>query len=221
LIYFIAYQWDDVTGGSDGLTGISRPNLEIPGILSIDLQPQLHYYFFTLLFFLLSFIIIKRITISPFGKILQGIRENEARALSIGYNTRFFKIVVFGITGMFMGLAGSLYAMFIRFAHISNVGIDISANIIIMELMGGMGTLFGPILGAFVFVISADIASAYWDRWLIILGVICIAFVLFARGGIWVLMQGLGKRFLSTLLRRKALPTPYGNKLEKFSRHQI
>jgi len=222
LIYFIAYQWDDVTGGSDGLTGIPRPNLEIPGIISIDLQAQLNYYFFILFFFLLSFIIIKRITISPFGRILQGIRENEARAQSIGYNTRIYKIVVFGIAGMFMGLSGSLYVMLVRYAHISNVGIDISGNIIMMELIGGMGTLFGPILGAFLFTITADIASAYWDRWLIILGVICIVFVLFARGGIWVLMRDLGKRFFNVHPpQRKTTATFYGDKLEKSTGGQI
>jgi len=215
LVYFIAYQWKGVTGGSDGLTGVPRPNLEVLGVSLIDLQPSLHYYFFTLFFFLLSFIIIKRITISPFGKVLQGIRENETRAQSIGYNTRLFKLAVFAVGGMFMGLAGSLYTMFINFAHIGNVGIDISSQIIIMELIGGMGTLFGPVIGAFVFVIASDIASAYWDRWLLILGIICIVFVLFARGGIWGLIRNLGERFLRrNSLRQKVKTTPKTGILE-------
>jgi len=194
LIYFIAYQWQSVTGGDDGLTGVPRPNLEIPGLLSIDLQPSLHYYYFAFFIFLISFIIIKRITISPFGKVIQGIRENEIRAQSIGYNTRLFKLIVFAIGGMFMGLAGSLYAMFVTFAHIHNVAFDTSGNIVLMELIGGMGSLFGPIIGAFVIVVASDVASAYWERWPLILGIICIVFVLFARGGIWGMLRILTER---------------------------
>lgn len=194
LIFFIAYQWQSVTGGDDGLTGVPRPNLEIPGIISINLQPSLHYYYFAFFIFLISFIIIKRITISPFGKVIQGIRENETRAQSIGYNTRLFKLTVFGIGGMFMGLAGSLYAMFLTFAHIHNVAFDTSGNIVLMELIGGMGSLFGPIIGAFIIVVASDIASAYWARWPLILGVVCIVFVLFARGGVWGMLRILAER---------------------------
>ena len=194
MIYFIAYQWQSVTGGDDGLTGVPRPNLEIPGILSINLQPSLNYYFFAFFVFIISFIIIKRITISPFGKVIQGIRENEIRAQSIGCNTRLFKLIVFAIGGMFMGLAGSLYAMFLTFAHIHNVAFDTSGNIVLMELIGGMGSLFGPVIGAFVIVLASDIASAYWARWPLILGVICIVFVLFARGGVWGMLRILAER---------------------------
>ena len=208
MIFFIAYQWQSVTGGDDGLTGVPRPNLEIPGILSINLQPSIHYYYFAFFFFLLSFIIIKRITISPFGKVIQGIRENETRAQSIGYNTRLFKLTVFAIGGMFMGLAGSLYSMFITFAHIHNVAFDTSGSIVMMELIGGIGTLFGPIVGAFVFVVASDLASAYWERWLLILGAVCIVFVLFARGGIWGMIQDLAERFskMSPLRQEAVIP---------------
>ena len=194
LIFFIAYQWQSVTGGDDGLTGVPRPDLEIPGLLSISLQPSLHYYYFAFVVFILSFIIIKRITVSPFGKIIQGIRENETRAQSIGYNTYLFKLTVFAVGGMFMGLAGTLYAMFISFAHIHNVAFDTSGNIVLMELIGGMGSLFGPIIGAFIIVVASDVASAYWERWPLILGVVCVFFVLFARGGIWGMLEILGER---------------------------
>jgi branched-chain amino acid transport system permease protein len=202
LVYFIAYQWKDVTGGDDGLTGIVRPNLDIPGIVSINLQPSLSYYFFVFFVFLLSFTIIKRITISPYGKVLQGIRQNENRAQSIGYNTRIYKLIVFAIGGMFMGLSGSLYCMFITFAGIQNVAFDTSGNIVMMELIGGMGTLYGPIIGALVFVVASDVASAIWPRWLLILGVVCIVFVLFARGGIWGMIQDLKGRASSIRHRR-------------------
>jgi len=172
-------------------------------VTSVDLQPALNFYFFALAVFILSFCFIKRITISPFGKVLQAIRENEMRADAIGYNMQWYKIAVFTIGGLFMGLAGSVYCMFITFAHIANVGIDVSAKIIVMDLVGGMGTLFGPVIGAFIFVLTSDIASAYWDRWLIILGVLCVVFVLFARGGIWVFLRNLSERFFKARLSRK------------------
>ena len=191
MVYFVAYEWKSVTGGDDGLRGIVRPNLDIPGILSINLQTSIHYYYFVFFVFLMCFIVIRRITISPFGRILQGIRENEVRAQSIGYNTRFFKIIVIAIGGMFMGIAGSLYSMFIAFAHIHNVGFNTSIMILLMTIIGGMGTLFGSVIGAFIMVVAADTASAYWERWPVILGAICILIVLFARGGIWSMMQAL------------------------------
>lgn len=197
MIYFVAYQWSDVTGGDDGLTGIQRPNLEIPGIFSIDLQSSLAYYFFCLVVFLIAIFIIRRIVFSPFGKILQAIRENEERAQAIGYNVRLYKNLVFVVGGSFMGLAGSLYSMYICFAHIHNVHFDTSGSIVMMVLVGGMGTLFGPMIGAFLIVLGSDLASSLWERWQFVMGVLFILFVLFARGGVWGMLEKLATRFSS------------------------
>jgi branched-chain amino acid transport system permease protein len=191
MIYFIAFQWSGLTGGDNGLTGIKRPNLEIPGIFSVSLQSSLAYYFFSFVFFIAAFYIIRRITLSPFGKILMAVRENEQRAQAIGYNTRLYKMAVFVIGGFFMGLAGSLYCMYICFAHIHYVHFEISGNIVMMVLTGGMGTLFGPVMGAFIIVLASDLASALWDRWMLIMGMLFIFFVLFARGGLWGLFEKL------------------------------
>jgi branched-chain amino acid transport system permease protein len=188
MIFFIAYQWKSVTGGDDGLRGITRPPLEIPGLLSLPLDTELRFYFLALVFFLFSFFIIKRIIDSPFGKVLVAIRENESRAEAIGYNTRIYKLISFEICGIFIGLAGALYVLFLNFAHISNVAFDTSGNIVMMTLIGGIGTLFGPIVGAFLVVLASEKASALWARWPLILGVIFVLFVLFARGGIWGLL---------------------------------
>jgi len=191
LIYFIAFQWSSVTGGDDGLTGIQRPNLEMAGLFSIDLQSSLAYYYFAYFFVIGSVFIIRKITFSPFGKILQALRENEERAQAIGYNTRHYKLAVFTIGAFFMGLSGSLYSMYICFAHIHNVHFETSGNIVMMVLIGGMGTLFGPVVGAFLIVLASDVASALWDRWLFVMGVLFIFFVLFARGGIWGMLETL------------------------------
>ncbi len=185
LIYFIAYQWSDVTGGDDGLTGIPRPNLEIPGVFSIDIQSSFSFYVFAAIVFFVCFVTIRRITLSPFGSVLKGIRENEIRTQAVGYNVRLYKVAVFVLGGFFMGLAGSLYCMHINFAHIHNVHFETSGNIVMMVLIGGMGTLVGPFIGSFLIMTASEFASTLWDRWLLIQGIVFVFFVLFARGGIW------------------------------------
>lgn len=203
MIYFIAYQWKGVTGGDDGLRGIARPPLEIPGLFKVSLASETSFYFLVLFFFLLSFYVIKRIIDSPFGRVLMAIRENEARAEAIGYNARLFKLLAFEICGIFIGLAGALHVLFMNFAHITNVAFDTSGNIVMMELIGGIGTLFGPILGAFLVVLASDKFSAMWARWPLILGGIFVLFVLFARGGIWGIIVSATKRFERSSLSKK------------------
>ena len=190
----MAYQWSSVTGGDDGLTGVPRPNLEVPGLFSIDLQSSLSFYVFAAVVFLLCFALIRRITLSPFGAVLKGIRENETRAQAVGYNIRLYKVAVFVLGGVFMGLAGSLYCMHINFAHIHNVHFETSGNIVMMVLIGGMGTLVGPFIGATLIMCASEFASTLWDRWLIIQGIVFILFVLFARGGIWGIVESLRER---------------------------
>lgn len=192
LIYFVAYQWSSLTGGDDGLTGVRRPDINFGG-LSIDLQSSDNYYYFAFAFFILSIWIIRRITFSPLGKIFLCIRENDERAQAIGLNIRLYKTLSVTIGGCFMGLAGSLYSMYIQFAHIHNVHFETSGNIVMMVLIGGIGTLFGPIVGAITIVTASDLLSAIWDRWMLIMGALFIFFVLFARGGIWSLLEKGGR----------------------------
>ena len=99
------------------------------------------FYYFALFFFILSLFLIRSITRSPLGKVLQGIRENESRMEAIGYKTRRFKVFAFVLGGFFMGLAGTLHALFMNFVDISNVSFSISAKVIMMEIVGGVGTL--------------------------------------------------------------------------------
>lgn len=188
LMYFITFQWSSLTGGDDGLTGVKRPDLNLFGY-TVDLQSSEAFYFFCFVFFIISFIVIRMISNSPFGRVLLSIRENEKRAGAIGYNVRLYKTLVFIIAGIFMGLSGSLYAMYIQFAHTHYVQFQTSGNIVMMVLIGGMGTLFGPVVGAFLIVLASDLLSAAWDRWMLIMGLLFVFFVLFARGGIWSLVD--------------------------------
>lgn len=194
LIYFIADEWTTLTGGRDGLADMPRPNLEIPYLLDMPLT-EMGFYYFALFFFILSLFLIRGITRSPLGKVLQGIRENESRMEAIGYKTRRFKVVAFVLGGVFMGMAGTLHAMFMNFVDISNASFAISAKVIMMEIVGGVGTLFGPILAAALITILSDLAANYWDRWPFILGAVFVAFVLFAQNGLWGIIENLKTRF--------------------------
>lgn len=194
LIYFIADEWKSLTGGRDGLSEIPRPDLAIPHLLDIPLT-ETRFYYFTLFFFILSLFLIRRITNSPLGKVLQGVRENENRLEAIGYNTRLFKVIAFTLGGVFMGLAGTLHAMFMNFVDVSNVSFAVSAKVIMMEIVGGVGTLFGPILAAALVTVASDLAANYWQRWPFLLGALFVAFVLFAQDGLWGIIENLKARY--------------------------
>jgi branched-chain amino acid transport system permease protein len=179
LFYFVAYQWTSVTGGEDGMPGIGRPAL-----LGIDFGNPLAYYAYVSVLFLLSCWIMKRIVESPLGKILQAIRENEVRAEAVGYNVPRFKLLAFVIAGAFSGLAGVLYAMLFGIVPLEAIGFVTSGNVIFATLIGGSGSLYGPIIGSFVFIWLSESVSLIWDRWPLLLGVAFVIVVLFFRGGV-------------------------------------
>jgi len=196
MFYFIAYQWTTVTGGEDGMPGIGRPAL-----LGVDFRSPLAYYVFVAALFLLSLWIMKRIVESPLGKILQAIRENDVRAEAVGYDVPRFKLLAFVIGGAFSGLAGVLYAMLFGIVPLEAIGFVFSGNVLFATLIGGSGSLYGPIIGSFVFIWLSESVSVMWARWPLLLGVAFVIVVLFFRGGCveaWA-------RFWSWRERRRAL----------------
>ena len=178
LFYFTAYQWTSVTGGEDGMPGVPRPN-----VLGFDIHAPLAYYAAVALLFLLSLWIMKRIVESPLGKILQAIRENEVRAEAVGYNVPRFKLLAFVIGGAFSGLAGVLYAMLFGIVPLEAIGFVFSGNVVFATLIGGSGSLYGPVIGSFVFIWLSESVSTVWARWPLLLGVAFVIVVLFFRGG--------------------------------------
>jgi branched-chain amino acid transport system permease protein len=178
MFYFIAYQWTTVTGGEDGMPGIGRPAL-----LGVDFRNPLAYYVFVAALFLLSLWIMKRIVESPLGKILQAIRENDVRAEAVGYDVPRFKLLAFIIGGAFSGLAGVLYAMLFGIVPLEAIGFVFSGNVVFATLIGGSGSLYGPIIGSFVFIWLSESVSVVWERWPLLLGVAFVIVVLFFRGG--------------------------------------
>ena len=184
LVYFIGFQWVDLTGGDNGLRNIPLVPLSLPG-LSIDITTPLRYYFFVLFFVVLSLLALNRILQSPFGHVLQAVRENEHRALSCGYETSNIRWMAFIISGSISGLAGGLYALYLHFVGIETLYWITSGQVVMITLLGGMGTFIGPFIGAGVFLFLEDVLSALTANWMIFLGAVFVLCVLFFPSGIW------------------------------------
>jgi branched-chain amino acid transport system permease protein len=190
LFYFIAYQWTSVTGGEDGMPGVPRPALA-----GIDFTNPLVYYALVSVLFLASLWIMKRIVESPLGKILQAIRENPVRAEAVGYDVPRFKLLAFVIGGAFSGLAGVLYAMLFGIVPLEAIGFVFSGNVLFATLIGGSGSLYGPVIGSFVFIWLSESVSTLWARWPLLLGVAFVIVVLFLRGGVVEAWSRVGAKF--------------------------
>jgi branched-chain amino acid transport system permease protein len=179
LFYFVAYQWTSVTGGEDGMPGIPRPV-----IAGLDFRNPLLYYAFVSALFLAALWAMQRLVASPLGRILRAIRENELRAAAVGYDVARFKLLAFVVAGAFSGLAGVLYAMLFGIVPLEAISFVFSGNVVFATLIGGSGSLYGPIIGAFVFIWLSESVSVLWERWPLLLGVAFVIVVLFLRGGV-------------------------------------
>jgi branched-chain amino acid transport system permease protein len=185
LSYFVAFRWDSVTGGEDGLTGIDRMPLHIPGLFSVDLVNPLNFYFFVYAFFVVCTLLIWMMVHSPFGRALDAIKQNEIRARCLGYNTARYKWAVFTVSGVFSGLAGSLNSLLINGAFYSTMHWTQSGNVVIMSLLGGgLTNFFGPVLGAVVFIVLRDLISTITEHWMLIYGLLFVFILIFMPEGI-------------------------------------
>jgi branched-chain amino acid transport system permease protein len=160
------------------------PGVPRPAFLGIDFQDPVNYYIFVALLFLIALWVMRRVVESPFGRILQAIRENEVRAAAVGYNVPRFKLAAFVIGGAFSGLAGVLYAMLFGIVPLESIGFVTSGNVVFATLIGGSGSLYGPVIGSFVFIWLSESMSVVWERWPLLLGVAFVIVVLFFRGGV-------------------------------------
>ena len=179
LFYFTAYQWTSVTGGEDGMPGVPRPEF-----LGVDFKNPLNYYAFVSVVFLFFLYLMKRIVESPLGKILVAIRENEVRAAAVGYNVPRLKLLAFVVGGAFSGAAGVLYAMLFGIVPLESIGFVTSGNVVFATLIGGSGSLYGPVIGSFVFIWLSESVSTLWARWPLLLGLAFVMVVMFFRGGV-------------------------------------
>jgi branched-chain amino acid transport system permease protein len=190
IFYVIIFTWTEVTGGENGLS-FKRPAFGIPGLWTTPFTPEtLHW--FVLAVVAGSYLILRRIMRSPFGMVLQSIRENEPRTRAIGYAVERYKIVAVMLSGLFAGLSGVLYAIQNRFAAPDFVFFIISGDAVIFNVMGGIGTLVGPIVGAATFLLLREgLGRLFGDQfpYLIPLGFIFIAIIIFMPQGLLGFMR--------------------------------
>jgi branched-chain amino acid transport system permease protein len=181
FLYTVAYKWRDLTGGSDGIAGVPKTRLFWGGP---SLASPNAFYFLVAVCLVLSLVLCRALVRSPFGRALQAIRENERRFTSLGRDPRPFKLVVFVIAAVFAGLAGALFAPFRGFASPEVMFWVFSGQGLMMVVMGGIGTLVGPILGAMVFILIQEVLSSYTEHWMIFTGLVFVLIVIFLPGGL-------------------------------------
>jgi branched-chain amino acid transport system permease protein len=179
MMYFFALR-AQLTGGEDGIQAVPRGYLF--GLF--NLADQMTMYIFVLVIFLACFLLIYRIIHSPFGEVLKAIRENEARAISLGYKTDRYKLIAFVLSATLAGVAGSTKAIVFQLASLTDVHWSMSGEVILMTLVGGLGTVFGPVVGAFIIVAMQNYLAGFGQWVTVIQGAIFVICVLLFRRGI-------------------------------------
>ena len=179
MIYFF-YLQAPFTHGEDGIQSVPRGKLF--GLL--DLSNTLTMYYFVLFVFMAAFALIYRVIHSPFGQVLKAIRENEPRAISLGYDAERYKLLAFVLSATLAGLAGATKAIVFQLASLTDVHWTMSGEVVLMTLLGGMGTVFGPVVGAFVIIGLENYLSAFGEWVTVITGAIFVVCVLAFRRGI-------------------------------------
>jgi branched-chain amino acid transport system permease protein len=189
MLFFYALQ-APFTHGEDGIQAVPRGSLF--GV--VDLNDPLAMYYFVLAIFLLGFFLIYRTIHSPFGQVMKAIRENEPRAVSLGYKTDQYKLVAFILSAALAGLAGGTKSLVFQLASLTDVTWQMSGEVVLMTLLGGLGTVLGPVVGAFIVVAMENYLAQYGSWVTIIQGVIFVLCVLTFRRGIVGEIQHLLRR---------------------------
>lgn len=193
LIYGLAFRLSTVTGGENGISRIARPEW---------MDSYWSFYYVVLVAFVLVTAALWVVSSSPFGASLRGIRDSESRMRSLGYGVRGYKVGAFMISGSVAGLAGLLSVWHTHFVSPSTAGVERSVILIVIVILGGLGTLLGPLIGAAVVVLVENVLSSYVDRWPTVLGLIFILVILFARAGI----AGSIRKLIRRIRQQRAAP---------------
>ena len=196
LLWSVAEKWYSVTMGRSGFVGIPSPDLGLP---FLDLSNSVAFYYFVFVVFLISYYLMARLFHSPFGKALQGIRDRESRMRALGYNVWFYKYAAYIIAGMFAGVSGILYAHFNGSIAPSHLGFSTSALVMLMVILGGTNTLWGPAVGAAVIIsLQSFVSLLVPARWPLILGALFVLGVMGLRGGIGPHISNSFRRLLAS-----------------------
>ncbi len=184
IVFYAFYKAERWTGGENGLRGIQVPQMEVFGVTLDFLNPNVKYYVI-LAFVAVALWLVSRLLASPFGAVIEAVRENEKRAAACGYDVARTKLLVFVISAALCGLAGALRALHLSVVPIESLHYLLSGQAVMMCLLGGMGTFFGPFIGAGVFLTLEDVVTTMTKHWMAIVGTVFIIFVLFFPAGIW------------------------------------
>jgi branched-chain amino acid transport system permease protein len=194
IFWFVAVKWHSVTGGEDGLLNLKRMPADL-GFASIPLTGNVSLYYFVLIVSCLAAWLLWRIVHSPFGRVIQAIRQNETRAAFIGYNVWLYKWLVFVISAGLSGLAGALFALSQLGAFPDVMSLHSSGFVVMMTLIGGgLVSFWGPVIGALFFILARDLLGAATDTWLLWYGLLFVAMVLWKPEGIAGIWQAWQQR---------------------------
>jgi len=205
ILWGLAYRWAGVTGGDNGISGLTRPKP-----FGIGLGDPTHFYYFALLVFLAVWTAIAIWVRSPFGASIRGSKDQPRRMSALGYNVWLIRWITFVASGFLGAVAGLMYVYYHQFISPHSLSLANSAEMLLMVIAGGAGTLSGPVVGAALVVLLKNVASAYIDRWIMLLGFVFIIIVMFMPGGI---VAGLARLRRPRL--RTARPIEKSGPLEK------
>jgi len=197
IFYFLALTNKWLTGGDDGINFTLPPTFSLGGITG-SLADHTFQYFFILATVSMCFWLMHRLICSPLGKALLAIRDNDVRASLIGLNVYLLRLVAFVMAGFLAGVAGALFALFGRYASATYMFYHVSGEAVVWAIVGGAGTLFGPIVGTTIFIVVREIVSSHWEHHSLIVGVVAILVVIFAPKGV----VGLWNEWLTRLAER-------------------
>ena len=184
IVYYAFYKAERWTGGENGLRGIQVPSMDVLGIRLDFLDPTTKYYVI-LVFVATALWFVSRLLASPFGAVIEAVRENENRAAVCGFDVPRTKLLVFVISAALCGLAGALRALHLSVVPIDSLHYLLSGQAVMMCLLGGMGTFFGPFVGAGVFLTLEDVVTTLTRHWMAVVGAVFMFFVLYFPAGIW------------------------------------
>ena len=206
VLYAVAFEAKPVTGGADGASVSATLNFGFG-----EVYGDYGLYYAMAISFLLCYLLLRLFVASPAGRAVRGVMENESRMQALGYNTRTYKLIAYSLSGAMAGLAGALYAYFNFYVTPDLFGWVFSGQALIMVIVGGVGSLLGPALGAGFFILLQEYLSSYTERWPLVMGLIFVAFVLIGRGGIFDLLSGAFRRLVPPRVRREVVgeePSP-------------
>jgi len=191
VLWGLAFRWVSVTNGDNGLSGLTRP---MP--FGIDLTGATAFYFFALLVSIASTVCIATLAYSAFGAVLRGTRDQPRRMLALGHNVWLVRYLTFVSAGFWAAVSGLLYVYYHKFIHPQALGLTNSAEVLLMVIAGGSGTILGPVVGAALVVLLKNYVSAFVERWTMLLGFVFLAIVLFMPDGLVPGLRRLWVRFL-------------------------